>query len=439
MKPLVAIIGRPNVGKSKLFNYIIGKRLSIVEDTPGVTRDRIVAETTWSGRVFDLIDTAGIEEIKNDPMKEQMMIQTDTAIEIADVVLFLTDVKTGVMAEDYEIFRKLRKNNKKVVIGVNKCDSMADLPANFYDFYTFGNPIAISAANATNLGDLLDEIVANLPEKNENEKEDDSVAVAIIGKPNVGKSSLINTITNSNRNIVSDIAGTTRDAVDIPIQNEHGKYILIDTAGIRKKSKVDERIEKFSVVRSELAVERADVCILVIDAVEGPTEQDTKILGLAHNLGKAIIILVNKWDLIQKDNHTHQEYFKIVRNKFAYATYAPILFVSALTGQRLPNMFELINKVYKNSKRELKTSDVNRIIEESVAMTQPPSDKGKKLKIYYGTQTGIQAPTFTLFVNNEDLFHYSYQRYILNNLRKAADFEGVRLKLNIKERKDKDQ
>ena len=285
---------------------------------------------------------------------------------------------------------------------------------------------------------MLDEIVDLLPEDT-GEKEEDVVSVAIIGKPNVGKSSLINNITKSNRTIVSDVSGTTRDAVDVPVENEFGKYILIDTAGIRKKAKVDERIEKFSVARSELAVERADVCVLVIDAAHGPTEQDTKILGLAHNLGKGIIILVNKWDLIEKDNYTHQEYFKIVRNKFAYATYAPILFVSALTGQRIPNMFTLINKVYENSKRELKTSDINRIIEESVAMTQPPSDKGKKLKIYYGTQTGTKPPTFMLFVNNKKLFHYSYQRYILNNLRKAADFEGVTLKLNIKEKMEKDQ
>lgn len=433
MKPLVAIIGRPNVGKSKLFNYIIGKRLSIVEDTPGVTRDRIVAEANWSGKVFDLIDTAGIEEIKNDKMQMQMMVQTDTAIEIADVVLFLTDAKTGVLSEDYEIFKKLKRNNKKVVIAVNKCDKLGELPSTFYDFYTFGNPLPISAANASGLGDMLDEIVSLLPEDKGTEEEA-PISVAIIGKPNVGKSSMINQITKTNRNIVSDVAGTTRDAVDVPIENQFGKYILIDTAGIRKKSKVEERIERFSVARSELAVERADVCVLVIDAVEGPTEQDTKILGLAHNLGKAIIILVNKWDLIEKDNHTHQEYFKIVRNKFAYATYAPILFVSALTGQRLNNMFELINKVYENSTRELKTADINRIIEESIAMSQPPSDKGKKLKIYYGTQTGIKCPTFLLFVNSKKLFHYSYQRYILNNLRKVADFEGVRLKLNIKER-----
>ena len=297
MKPLVAIIGRPNVGKSKLFNYIIGKRLSIVEDTPGVTRDRIVAEANWSGRVFDLIDTAGIEEIKNDKMQMQMMIQTDTAIEIADVVLFLTDAKTGVLSEDYEIFKKLKRNNKKVVIAVNKCDKLGELPSTFYDFYTFGNPLPISAANASGLGDMLDEIVSLLPE-DKGIEEEAPISVAIIGKPNVGKSSMINQITKTNRNIVSDVAGTTRDAVDVPIENQFGKYILIDTAGIRKKSKVEERIERFSVARSELAVERADVCVLVIDAVEGPTEQDTKILGLAHNLGKAIIILVNKWDLI---------------------------------------------------------------------------------------------------------------------------------------------
>lgn len=437
MKPLVAIIGRPNVGKSQLFNYLVGKRLSIVEDTPGVTRDRIVAETTWTGRTFNLVDTAGIEEINNDNMKEQMMLQTNIAIEIADVVLFLTDAKTGIMQEDYEIFAKLRKNNKKVVIAVNKCDKIGELPSSFYDFYVFGNPLPISAANATGLGDMLDEIVSLLPE-NTMIEEEDQIKVAIIGKPNVGKSSIINKLTNSNRNIVSDIAGTTRDAVDIEFENEFGKYVLIDTAGIRKRSKVEERIEKFSVIRSELAVERADVCILVIDAKEGVTEQDTKILGLAYNLGKAIIIMVNKWDLIEKDNNTYNEYYKTVRNKFAYATYAPIMFVSALTGQRLNNIFEEVNLVYQNSIKELKTSDVNKVIEESIAMTQPPSDKGKKLKIYYGLQTGTKPPTFTLFVNNKALFHYSYQRYILNNLRKAEDFTGVRLKLNIKEKSEKE-
>lgn len=437
MKPIVAIIGRPNVGKSKLFNYLIGKRLSIVEDTPGVTRDRIVAETTWNGRTFDLVDTAGVEEIKGDIINEQMMIQTDMAIEIANVVLFLTDVKTGIHPEDIEILKKLRKAKKEVVLAVNKCDKLGEIPPAFYEFYTLGEPLAISAANATGLGDMLDEIVKKLPEAIEGEGQEEVIKVALIGKPNVGKSSLINKIVGENRNIVSDIAGTTRDAVDTPVENKYGKYIFIDTAGIRKKSKVNERIEKFSIIRSELAIDRADICILVIDAVEGVTEQDTKVLGLAHNLGKGIIILVNKWDLIEKDNKTYNEYVKTVKSKFSYAPYAPIQFISAVTGQRVDSIYEMINKVRENTIRELKTSDINKVIEESVAMSQPPSDKGRKLKIYYGVQTGIEPPTFTMFVNDKDLFHFSYQRYILNNLRKTADFEGVNIKLNIQSKGDK--
>lgn len=436
MRPIVAIIGRPNVGKSKLFNYLIGERLSIVEDTPGVTRDRIVAKTSWNGVEFDLIDTAGVEEANGDIIKEQMMIQTDAAIELADVVLFLTDVKSGVHAEDIEIFKKLKKAKKNTVLAVNKCDKLGEVPLEFYEFYKLSEePLQISAANATGLGDMLDKIVSYLPKEN-NTDDSNVIKVAMIGKPNVGKSSLINRMVGENRNIVSNIAGTTRDAVDTFTKNNFGEYIFIDTAGIRKSKKVEEKIEKYSIIRSMLAIERADICVLVIDAEAGPTEQDTKILGEAHNLGKGIIIVVNKWDMIDKDNHTYNEYKKKVEFRFKYASYAPIIFTSAVTGQRISDIFKMINTVYANTRKELKTSDINKIIEESIAFSQPPSDKGRKLKIYYGAQSGICPPTFTLFINDKELFHFSYQRYIMNNIRKSTDFTGVRLKLNIRERNE---
>ncbi|MGP1608592.1 MAG: ribosome biogenesis GTPase Der [Clostridium sp.] len=436
MRPIVAIIGRPNVGKSKLFNYLIGERLSIVEDTPGVTRDRIVAKTSWNGVEFDLIDTAGVEEANGDIIKEQMMIQTDAAIELADVVLFLTDVKSGVHAEDIEIFKKLKKAKKNTVLAVNKCDKLGEVPLEFYEFYKLSEePLQISAANATGLGDMLDKIVSYLPKEN-NTDDSNVIKVAMIGKPNVGKSSLINKMVGENRNIVSNIAGTTRDAVDTFTKNNFGEYIFIDTAGIRKSKKVEEKIEKYSIIRSMLAIERADICVLVIDAEAGPTEQDTKILGEAHNLGKGIIIVVNKWDMIDKDNHTYNEYKKKVEFRFKYASYAPIIFTSAVTGQRISDIFKMINTVYANTRKELKTADINKIIEESIAFSQPPSDKGRKLKIYYGAQSGICPPTFTLFINDKELFHFSYQRYIMNNIRKSADFTGVRLKLNIRERNE---
>lgn len=436
MRPIVAIIGRPNVGKSKLFNYLIGERLSIVEDTPGVTRDRIVAKTSWNGVEFDLIDTAGVEEANGDIIKEQMMIQTDAAIELADVVLFLTDVKSGVHAEDIEIFKKLKKAKKNTVLAVNKCDKLGEVPLEFYEFYKLSDePLQISAANATGLGDMLDKIVSYLPKEN-NTDDSNVIKVAMIGKPNVGKSSLINRMVGENRNIVSNIAGTTRDAVDTFTKNSFGEYIFIDTAGIRKSKKVEEKIEKYSIIRSMLAIERADICVLVIDAEAGPTEQDTKILGEAHNLGKGIIIVVNKWDMIDKDNHTYNEYKKKIEFRFKYASYVPIIFTSAVTGQRISDIFKMINTVYVNTRKELKTSDINKIIEESIAFSQPPSDKGRKLKIYYGAQSGICPPTFTLFINDKELFHFSYQRYIMNNIRKSADFTGVRLKLNIRERNE---
>lgn len=432
MKPIIAIIGRPNVGKSQLFNYLIGKRLSIVDDVPGVTRDRIVAETTWNGVTFDLVDTAGIEEIKGDNIKEQMMLQTDAAIEIADIVLFLVDAKIGLTAEDKEIHRKLKKAKKKVVLAVNKCDKFGELPDNFYDFYEIGEPLPISAATYKGLGDMLDRIVEEI-DIEQFDIEDERIKVAIIGKPNVGKSSIINRIIGENRSIVSNVAGTTRDAVDVPVDNSYGRYIFIDTAGIRKKKKIDDNIEKYSIIRSELAVERADIAILVIDAEEGIKEQDTKILGIAHNMGKGILVLVNKWDTIEKDNSTYNNYLKEVQSKISYASYAPIMFVSAKTGLRISEIYPMLNRIRENTLKRITTADVNRILEESIAMNQPPSDKGKKLKIYYGTQSGVEPPTFTIFVNDKNLFHFSYQRYILNNFRKAEDFKGVRLKINIKE------
>lgn len=432
MKPIIAIIGRPNVGKSQLFNYLIGKRLSIVDDVPGVTRDRIVAETTWNGVTFDLVDTAGIEEIKGDNIKEQMMLQTDAAIEIADIVLFLVDAKIGLTAEDREIYRKLKKAKKKVVLAVNKCDKFGELPDNFYDFYEIGEPLPISAATYKGLGDMLDKIVEEI-DIEQFDAEDERIKVAIIGKPNVGKSSIINRVIGENRSIVSNVAGTTRDAVDVPVDNSYGKYTFIDTAGIRKKSKIDDNIEKYSIIRSELAVERADIAILVIDAEEGIKEQDTKILGIAHNMGKGILVLVNKWDAIEKDNSTYNKYLKEVEAKISYASYAPIMFVSAKTGLRISEIYPMLNRIRENTLKRISTADVNRILEESISLNQPPSDKGKKLKIYYGTQSGVEPPTFTIFVNEKRLFHFSYQRYILNNFRKAEDFEGVRLKINIKE------
>mgnify|MGYP002626448526 CR=1 FL=1 len=402
MKPVVAIVGRPNVGKSKFFNYVVGERISIVEDTPGVTRDRVYADSQWRGRTFTLIDTGGIEKGLEDEISKGMREQAQIAISIADVILFMVDIRAGVTSDDKDIAIMLRKSKKPIVLVCNKADSFGQAPLDIYEFYNLGlgEPIAISAANAMGIGDCLDKLFEYFPEEIENEVEDDRIKVAIIGKPNSGKSSLLNRILGQNRSIVSDVAGTTRDSIDSEFENEHGKYVFIDTAGIRKKSKVNERIEKFSVMRTLLAIERADVAIVMIDAKDGVTDQDAKILGEAHEAGKGIIIAINKWDLIDKETGTLEKYKKEVYNNLSYANYAPVIFISAKTGQRVNNLFEMINNVASQNALRISTSVVNEVINEAIAVVQPPSDKGKRLKIFYGTQASTKPPTFVIFVNN---------------------------------------
>ncbi len=439
-KPIVAIIGKPNVGKSRFFNYVVGQRISIVEDTPGVTRDRVYADATWRDRNFTLIDTAGIEPESQDIILSQMREQAEIAIGVADVILFMTDIRQGVTAADEEIALMLRKSNKPVILVCNKSDNYGEPPSEIYEFYNLGlgEPYPISAANAIGIGDLLDAIYDKLPEQDENELNDDRIKVAIIGKPNVGKSSLLNKILGEDRSIVSDIAGTTRDAIDSEFENEFGKYVFIDTAGIRRKSKVNESIEKFSVMRTLFAIERADVCMVLIDAEEGVTDQDAKVLGEAHEAGKGIIIVVNKWDLIEKDNGTLEKYKKDVYAHLSYAEYAPIVFISAETGQRVSKLFEMINKVYEENSKRISTSVINEVINESIAVVQPPTDKGKRLRIFYGTQASTNPPTFVIFVNNKELFHFSYQRYIINCFRNNFGFEGTPVRLIIREKSEKD-
>lgn len=431
-KPIVAIIGKPNVGKSRFFNYVVGQRISIVEDTPGVTRDRVYGDTSWRDREFTLIDTGGIEPDSDDVILSQMREQANIAIDVADVILFMTDIKQGVTAADEEIAVMLRKANKPVILVCNKSDNFGEPPAEIYEFYNLGlgDPHPISAANAIGIGDLLDEIYNKLPEKTENEEDDEKIKVAIIGKPNVGKSSLLNKILGEERSIVSNIAGTTRDAIDSEFKNEFGNYVFIDTAGIRRKSKVDERIEKFSVMRTLLAIERADVCLVLIDATEGVTDQDAKILGEAHEAGKGIIIVVNKWDEVEKETGTLENYKKDVYNKISYATYAPIIFISAKTGQRVNKLFEMINNVAKENSKRIATSVINEVINEAIAVVQPPTDKGKRLKILYGTQGTTKPPTFVIFVNNKELFHFSYQRYLINSFRNNFGFTRYTNKIN---------
>ena len=438
-KPIVAIIGKPNVGKSSFFNYIIGQRISIVEDTPGVTRDRIYSDTTWRDRNFTLIDTGGIEPEKDDIILTQMREQANIAIDIADVILFMTDIRQGVTASDMEIATMLRKSKKPIILACNKADKFGEPPAELYEFYNLGigEPHPISAANAIGMGDLLDEIYNKLPPKEDDEFENEKIKVAIIGKPNVGKSSLLNRILGQERSIVSNIAGTTRDAIDSEFSNEFGDYVLIDTAGIRKKSKVNESIEKFSIMRTLLAIDRADVCLVLIDAIEGVSDQDAKILGEAHERGKGIIIVVNKWDEITKDDKTMNEFKANIYNKLAYATYAPIIFISAKTGQRVHKLFELINDVNKQNSLRVATSVVNEVINEAIAVVQPPSDKGKRLKIFYGTQASTRPPTFVIFCNNKELFHFSYQRYMINCFRNNFGLNGTPVRLIIREKEDK--
>mgnify|MGYP000549079831 FL=1 len=438
-KPIVAIVGKPNVGKSRFFNYVVGQRISIVEDTPGVTRDRVYADTSWKDREFTLIDTGGIEPESEDIIVSQMREQANIAIEVADVILFITDVRQGVTAADSEIAIMLKRAKKPVILVCNKADSYGEPPAEIYEFYNLGlgEPHPISAANAIGIGDLLDEIYDKLPPKRDDENIEEEIKVAIIGKPNVGKSSLLNKILGEQRSIVSNIAGTTRDAIDSRFENEFGKYVFIDTAGIRKKSKVNESIEKFSVMRTLLAIERADVCLVLIDATEGVTDQDAKILGEAHEAGKGIIIVINKWDAVEKENGTLEAYKKDVYNKISYAAYAPMIFISAETGQRVNKLFGMINEVNKQNSLRVSTSVINEVINEAIAVVQPPTDKGKRLKILYGTQATTRPPTFVIFVNNKDLFHFSYQRYLINCFRNNFGLEGTPVRLIVREKGEK--
>ena len=435
-KPVVAIIGKPNVGKSTFFNYIIGQRISIVEDIPGVTRDRIYAEANWRERNFTLVDTGGIEPESNDIILSQMKEQANIAIEIADVIIFLTDIKQGVTAADKDIATMLKKSKKPVILVCNKSDNFEGVDNNIYEFYSLGlgDPYAISAVNAKGIGDVLDAIYDNLPEKDTDEDEKDVIKVAVVGKPNVGKSSLVNKILGENRVIVSNIAGTTRDAIDSEFENEFGKYVLIDTAGVRKKNKIDDRIEKNSVMRTSLAIERADVCLLMIDALEGVTEQDTKIAGLAHEAGKGIIIVINKWDAYEKDTGTLENYTKEVYEKLAYISYAPIIFISAKTGQRVNKLFEMINAVASQNALRVSTAMLNQVINEAIALVQPPTDKGRRLKILYITQATTKPPTFVIFVNSKKLFHFSYERYLVNQIRKEFGLQGTPIRIIVREK-----
>ena len=439
-RPLVAIVGRPNVGKSMLFNRLAGRRLSIVEDTPGVTRDRLYAECEWNGRKFDIVDTGGIEPSTDNEILLFMREQAQIAIDAADVIVFVTEIGTGVTAADREVANMLLRSKKPVILCVNKMDSTGLPDPGIYEFYSLGlgDPIALSAVHGHGTGDLLDECVAHFPPASEGEDEDDRIKVAVIGKPNVGKSSLINLILGEKRVIVSNVAGTTRDAVDTPFENEYGKYVFIDTAGIRRKSRVDDRIEKFSVMRAQLAIERADVCIIMLDARDGVTEQDTKIAGMAHEAGKASIIVVNKWDLVEKDGGTMNEYTLRVREGLAYMPYAPVLFISAMTGQRVDKLYALIREVYEQNHKRIPTGQLNSILAEATARVQPPTDKGRRLKIYYMTQAGVCPPTFVCFCNDARLFHFSYQRYLENQIREVFGLTGTPVRMVVRQRGDKE-
>ena len=440
-KPLVAIVGRPNVGKSMLFNKLTGQRTAIVEDTPGVTRDRIYGSCDWNGREFELIDTGGIEPSTSSEMLQFMRRQAEIAIETADVIIMVTDVKVGVTAADEEVADMLKKAHKPVVLAVNKCDGVGTTDPAFYEFYSLGlgDPIEVSALHGHGTGDLLDFCVANLPEPMEEEQEEDLIRVAIVGKPNVGKSSLLNRILGVERVIVSDVAGTTRDAIDSYFENEHGKYCFIDTAGMRRKSRVDDAIERYSNLRSMNAIDRCDVCLLLIDATEGVTEQDTKIAGLAHEAGKACIIVVNKWDAVEKDDKTMDQMTQDIRRELAYMSYAPLLFISARTGQRVDKLYELINFVADQSAMRITTGMLNNILADATARVQPPSDKGRRLKIYYMTQAGVKPPHFVIFCNDARLFHFSYQRYLENQIRAVFGLEGTPIRITIRQKGDKER
>ena len=440
MRPLVAIVGRPNVGKSMLFNRLVGQRLSIVEDTPGVTRDRLYAECDWAGRTFDIVDTGGIEPQTDSQILAFMREQAMIAIDTATVIVFVGDISTGVTASDEEVAGMLLRSGKPVILAVNKMDSVGAVNPDIYEFYNLGlgDPIAVSAVHGHGTGDLLDECLKYFPPAEEEEEKDDTIKIAFIGKPNVGKSSIINRILGEERVIVSDMAGTTRDAVDTPFENEYGKYTLIDTAGMRRKSRVDDRVEKFSVMRAQMAIDRADVCLIMIDAREGVTEQDTKVAGMAHEAGKASIVLVNKWDLIEKDGKTMDKMRADIMRDLAFMSYAPILFVSALTGQRVERIFEQVNFVDDQSRMRITTGMLNNVLADAQARVQPPTDKGRRLKIYYMTQVGIQPPTFVLFCNSAELFHFSYQRYIENQIRATFGLEGTPVRLIIRQKGDKE-
>ena len=438
-KPVVAIVGRPNVGKSTLFNKLIGKRVSIVDDTPGVTRDRIYGECEWCGRRFSLVDTGGIEPDSRDIILSQMRAQAQLAIDAADVIVLVTDLRSGLVATDAEVAAMLQKSGRQVIVCVNKCDTLGEPSADFYEFYNLGlgDPVQVSAVHGHGTGDLLDRVLENLPDETDEDEEGEIIKVAVIGKPNVGKSSLINCITGENRCIVSDIAGTTRDAIDTMVENSFGQFLLIDTAGIRRKNKVEDAIEKYSVLRAQMAIERADVCVIMIDAEVGFTEQDSKVAGLAHEAGKGCVIAINKWDAIEKDDRTMQEFRKKLENDFSFMPYAPFIFISAKTGQRIDRLFDLIKHVASSNAMRIATGMLNDVLGQAMARVQPPTDKGRRLKIYYMTQASTRPPTFVFFVNSAELFHFSYQRYLENRIRETFGMEGTPIRFIIRERGEK--
>ena len=438
-KPIVAVVGRPNVGKSTLFNKLIGKRLSIVDDTPGVTRDRIYGDAEWLGKKMMLVDTGGIEPKTDDVILANMRAQAQLAIDTASVIIFVTDLKSGVTAADMDIAAMLQRSGKPIVLCVNKCDTVGEPPMEFYEFYTLGigEPIAVSSVHGHGTGDLLDEVIKHIPESEFEEDDEDIINVAVIGKPNAGKSSLVNRIAGEQRSIVSDIAGTTRDAIDTSIENKYGKFNFIDTAGLRRKSRVEDKIEKYSVLRAKMAIERADVCVIMIDGTDGFTEQDSKVAGLALEDGKACIIAVNKWDIVDKDGKTMDSFRRQLMKDFSFMSYAPIIFVSAKTGQRIDRLFELIKYVHSQNTMRISTGMLNDILADATAMVQPPTDKGKRLKIYYMTQASTKPPTFVCFCNKAELFHFSYQRYLENRIRSTFGLEGTPVRFIIRERGDR--
>lgn len=440
MRRIIAVVGRPNVGKSTFFNKICGRKASIVDDTPGVTRDRVSAETEWNGRKLLVFDTGGIEPVTDSMLLRSMKEQAETAIDIADVIVFMCELQAGVTANDKDISKVLKKSRKPVIVAVNKVDTVGNIPPEFYEFYELGfeDVIPVSSLHGSGTGDILDKVIDYLPEDTNDEEETDRIRVAVIGKPNAGKSSIINRILGENRMIVSDVPGTTRDAVDSEVDNEKGSYLFVDTAGIRRNAKIDDKIERYSVLRAKAAVERADVCVLMVDANEGVTAQDERIAGISHEAGKPTVIVINKWDLVDKDNSTVNKFTKDVYIALSYMTYAPLIFVSAKTGQRVDKLFDIINNVYAQSNKRVTTGMLNDVLNDATNRTQPPTDKGRRLKIYYMTQTGTQPPTFVIFCNDAELFHFSYQRYIENCIRKAFGFEGTPIKLIIKQKGDDD-